>query len=376
MKSERLVLSLFLAVGLAFVAQTPAYAQAIGATANLTGQVTDSTGAVIPGVKLTLESAATGVTIEGESNEVGYYRFSSLRPDTYTLRVEQPGFNIASVENIILQVAKTNNVNVVLEPSTVQEVVTVSAAAVSLNTQTSNLGEVVAERPVKQLPLILRDPTYLVNLVPGVTADHRSQRGGQDRNGLSWQGRLIFTSNGGMRSSTIAMVDGIDISVSTTGSGNYIPIQPTPDITQEFQLMTNNYSAEYGRGNSVLNIITKSGTNEYHGVVYEFHQNDNLNANDFFLNRAGQPKAESKRNQFGAAGGGPIIKNRAWFFGDFERMLQPRPRSIFFRVPTPREMGGDLSDLHTTAGEVRQHLQPTGRVHERGRNTHTPPVSQ
>ena len=156
MKSERLVLSLFLAAGLAVVVQTPAYAQAIGATANLTGQVTDSTGAVIPGVKLTLESAATGVTIEGESNEVGYYRFSSLRPDTYTLRVEQPGFNIASVENIILQVAKTNNINVVLEPSTVQEVVTVSAAAVSLNTQTSNLGEVVAERSVKQLPLILR----------------------------------------------------------------------------------------------------------------------------------------------------------------------------------------------------------------------------
>ena len=358
MKSERLVLSLFLAVGLAFVAQTPAYAQAIGATANLTGQVTDSTGAVIPGVKLTLESAATGVTIEGESNEVGYYRFSSLRPDTYTLTVEQPGFNIASVENIILQVAKTNNINVVLEPSTVQEVVTVSAAAVSLNTQTSNLGEVVAERPVKQLPLILRDPTYLVNLVPGVTADHRSQRGGQDRNGLSWQGRLIFTSNGGMRSSTIAMVDGIDISVSTTGSGNYIPIQPTPDITQEFQLMTNNYSAEYGRGNSVLNIITKSGTNEYHGVVYEFHQNDNLNANDFFLNRAGQPKAESKRNQFGAAGGGPIVKNRAWFFGDFERMLQPRPRSIFTRVPTAREMGGDFSDLHTTAGAVENIYNP------------------
>ena len=146
----------------------------------------------------------------------------------------------------------------------------------SLNTQTSNLGEVVAERSVKQLPLILRDPTYLVNLVPGVTADHRSQRGGQDRNGLSWQGRLIFTSNGGMRSSTVAMVDGIDVSFSNTGSGNYMPIQPTPDITQEFQLMTNNYSAEYGRGNSVLNIITKSGTNEYHGVVYEFHQNDNL----------------------------------------------------------------------------------------------------
>ena len=151
---------------------------------------------------------------------------------------------------------------------------------------------------------------------------------------------------------------GVDVSFSNTGAGNYSPIQPTPDITQEFQVMTNNYSAEYGRGNSVLNLITKSGTNEYHGVVYEFHQNDNLNANDFFLNRAGQPKAESKRNQFGVAGGGPIVKNRAWFFGDFERMLQPRPRSIFTRVPTAREMGGDFSDLHTTAGAVNNIYNP------------------
>ena len=189
-----------------------------------------------------------------------------------------------------------------------------------------------------------------MNLVPGVTADHRSQTGGQDRNGLSWQGRLIFTANGGMRSQTVAMVDGIDITFSNVAGSNSVTIQPTPDITQEFQLMTNNCSAEFGRGHSVLKIVTKSGTNEFHGTAYWFLQNDNLNANDLFLNRAGQAKAESKRNQAGFAGGGPVVKNRVWFFGDFERMLHTRPLNVFTRVPTQREMGGDFSDLHTTAG--------------------------
>ncbi len=156
--------------------------------------MTDISGAAIPGVRMSLENADTGVTVEVESNEIGYYRFSLLRPDTYTLRAELPGFNIASVSDIVLQVAKTSDVNISLEPSTVQEVVTVAASAITVDSQTSDLGEVVAERPVKKLPLLLRDPTYLVNLVPGVTADHRSQTGGQDRNGLSWQGRLIFTA--------------------------------------------------------------------------------------------------------------------------------------------------------------------------------------
>ena len=368
MKDTRLVLSLLLAAGLAVVAQIPAYAQGQGATATLTGQVTDASGSVVPGAKVTLTGDDTGVIIEGESNSSGYYRFPALRPAKYTLTVEQAGFAIAAVEEIILPVGQTVAVDVSLEPSTVVETITVSAAALTLNSQTSDLGSVVAERPVQDLPLVLRDPTYFVNLVPGVTSDHRSQTGGQDRNGLSWQGRLIFSANGGQRSQSTAMVDGVDITFSNVAGISSAAIQPTPDITQEFKLITNNYSAEYGRGNSVLNIVTKSGTNEYHGTVYWFLQNDNLNANDLFLNRAGQPKAESKRNQAGFAGGGPVIKNKMWFFGDFERMLHTRPLNVFTRVPTQREVGGDFADLYTTGGNVINIYNPLDTFVDAGDN--------
>ena len=184
-----LILNLFLAAGLALVMQAPVYAQ----TATLVGQVADETGAVIPGVKLTLENQETGVSIEGESNEVGYYRFSFLASGQLIhSRRSSPGFTIATVENIILQINQTDDVNVTLNPSAVQEIVTVTASAVSLSTQTSELSEVVTERPVKQLPLLMRDPSSLVNLVPGVTADHRTQTRGLDRSGLSFQGRLTF----------------------------------------------------------------------------------------------------------------------------------------------------------------------------------------
>ena len=342
-----LILNLFLAAGLAHVMQAPVYAQ----TATLVGQVADETGAVIPGVKLTLENLDTNVSIQGESNEVGYYRFSFLRPATYTLTAEQPGFTIATVENIILQINQTNDVNVTLNPSAVQEIVTVTASAVSLSTQTSELSEVVTERPVKQLPLLMRDPSSLVNLVPGVTADHRTQTRGLDRSGLSFQGRLTFVANGGVRAQANVMVDGVDVTF-THAAFNSVPIVLTPDITQEFQVMTNNYSAEFGRANIVLNYVTKGGTNEFHGNGYLFHQNDNLNANAFFLNRAGVGKTEARRNQFGGTLGGPILKNKLWFFGDWEKMIQARALTIVSRMPDSRELAGDYADLYTTAGDV------------------------
>ena len=344
-----LILNLFLAAGLALVMQTPVYAQVADAT--LVGQITDETGAVIPGVKLTIENLDTNVSIQGESNEAGYYRFSFLRPASYTLTAELPGFTINTVENIVLQVNQTVDVNVSLRPSAVQETVTVSASSVALSTQSSELGEVVAETPVKQLPLLMRDPSTLVNLVPGVTADHRSQTRGLDRSGLSFQGRLTFTANGGVRAQANVMVDGVDITF-THASFNSVPIVLTPDMTQEFQVMTSNYSSEFGRANILLNYVTKSGTNEFHGNGYLFHQNDNLNANAFFLNRSGVGKTEARRNQFGGTFGGPILKNKLWFFGDWEKMIQARALTIVTRMPDNRELAGDYADLFTTAGDV------------------------
>ena len=377
-----LLLAVLMGAGIVVVSERPARAQGQGAAATLTGQVTDATGAVVPRVLLTLESVDTAVSVETMSNEVGYYRFSFLRPAAYVLRAQAAGFGTARIENITLQVNQTTNLDIKLDPSTVQEQVTVSASGAVLSTQTSELGGVVAEAPVKQLPLLLRDPTFLVNLVPGVTADHRSQTRGLDRSGLSFQGRLTFSANGGERAQANAMVDGVDITF-THASFNSVPIVPTPDVTQEFQIMTTNYSAEFGRANVVMNIVTKSGTNDYHGSGYWFHQNDNLNANAFFLNRAGIPKTEARRNQFGFTAGGPIIKNKLWVFGDWEKMIQARALTIVTRVPDSRELSGDFGGLFTTAGQPTTIFNPSdtftdtdGRVKRRPYPNNQIPASQ
>ena len=346
----RLLAAVAAAAAAVLFTQLPAYGQAQGATATLVGQVTDETGAVIPGVELTLTNQDTNVSVNVQSNEVGYYRFSFLRPAAYTLTAELTGFTINTVEDIVLQVNQTADINISLSPSAVQEIVTVTASTAVLSTQTSELGEVVAETSVKQLPLLMRDPSSLVNLVPGVTADHRSQTRGLDRSGLSFQGRLTFTANGGVRAQANAMVDGVDVTF-THAAFNSVPIVLTPDVTQEFQVMTNNYSAEFGRANVVMNYVTKSGTNEFHGSGYLFHQNDNLNANAFFLNRAGVEKVEARRNQFGGTLGGPIKRNKLWFFADWEKMVQARALTIVSRMPDERELAGDYSDLFTTAGD-------------------------
>jgi Carboxypeptidase regulatory-like domain len=161
-----------------------ALAQGQGATATLTGQVVDQSGAAIPKVQLTLTSTAGGQSLTTDTNEAGYYRFSFVRPDTYTLTAAVKGFGDVRIPNITLQVNQTSNVDVTMKPGTVLQQVTVSAAAVALETQSSSLGSVIGEQVNQQLPLILRDPTELVNLVPGVTSDHRMTTAA-DSSGLS-----------------------------------------------------------------------------------------------------------------------------------------------------------------------------------------------
>jgi len=193
------LLGLLLVIGFGFAAMRPACAQGEGATATLTGQVTDQSGAAVPGVQLSLVSTTGGQPISTATNETGYYRFAFLRPDTYTLTATMKGFGDVTVPNITLNVNQTSNIDVALRPGAVVQQITVSANAVALETQSSSLGAVVGEQVNTQLPLILRDPTQLVNLVPGITSDHRMTTAA-DSSGLSYQGRLDFEINGGYRS--------------------------------------------------------------------------------------------------------------------------------------------------------------------------------
>lgn len=326
----------------------PLFGQA-GSRARLTGQVLDQSGAAMPRVEIELEETATGTRRSVISNPEGYYTIDYLPPGTYKLKARFTGFADTVISNIELRVNQTANVNINMRPGEIIQEVTVSAGELALETQTSSLGSVVPERTVKQLPLLLRDPSQLVTLAAGVTADHRFEGGGTELGGVSYQGRLSFTINGGFRAQAISMVDGVDITISA-GSFLSTPIAPTADFTQEFKAQVNNHSAEFGRGAGVLNIVTKSGTNSFHGTAFEFLQNDNLNANNLFSNRAGVKLPESKRNQFGFAVGGPIWKDRTFFFFNHEWLRQRRFAPITTRVPTERERNGDFSNIFALNG--------------------------
>jgi hypothetical protein len=328
-----------------------AFAQS-ASTARLTGQVIDSTGAVMANVALDLEDIATATHRAASSNSEGFFTIDLLPPGTYRLTAKAGGFSTAVLSEIALQVNQTANVTVTMKPGEVSEQVTISSTSAALETETSSLGGVVEENTVSQLPLLLRDPTQLVTLVAGVTSDHRTEGAsapGSNLGGLSYQGRLSFEINGGFRAQAISMVDGVDVTIAA-GSFLSTPIQPTSDITQEFKVQTTNVPAEFGRGAGVLNIATKSGTNSFHGSAFEFLQNNDLDANNFFSNQVGQALPHLERNQFGFTVGGPIRKDKTFFFFDTEWLKQNNLDPISTEVPTAAQRNGDFSNLYSTSG--------------------------
>ena len=338
-----------------------AYAQqAAAATGSVTGRVTDESGAIFQGAQVTLQSAGGGAPLTAVSNQEGYYRFPFVGPGDYTLTAQKTGFSDVVIPHLIVQVQQTATVDIVMKPGKVVQEINVSAAATSLQTQTSTLSGVVDSRTETQLPLPMRDPSQLINLVAGVTNDNRGYLTGTTGNagGLSYQGRLSFSMNGGGRSTANSMVDGVNVTIDA-GDFSSVPIVPTPDFTQEFTAQTNVQPAQFGRGEGVLNIVTRSGTNQLHGTAFEFLQNNVLNANNLFTNRAGGKNPHLERNQYGVALGGPVIiprvydgKNKTFWFFNFERMHQLAATSISQRVPTVAELNGDFSNDYTTSGAL------------------------
>lgn len=327
------------------------YGQA-ASSARLSGQVNDQTGAAMPGVNIDLEDLATGTHRTTTSNGDGLFTLEVLPPSNYKLTAMAKGFATTIVSPITLLVAQTQSVSVDMKPGTVSQEITVEGSAIALETETSSLGSVVNENTVRQMPLLLRDPTQLVTLVAGVTSDHRQEGAtapGSNLGGLSYQGRLAFEINGGWRSLAVSMVDGVDVTISA-GSFLSIPIQPTSDITQEFKVQTTNVPAQFGRGAGVVNIVTRSGSNSFHGSAFEFLQNNVLDANNFFSNKAGRPLPHLERNQFGFAVGGPIWKDKAFFFVDSEWLRQANLDAISTQVPTAAQTNGDFSGLYSTSG--------------------------
>ena len=315
---------------------------------NLTGIVRDATGAAVAGVSIKLTNTETGTSRIETSDESGFYRFTLLDRGTYRLEAEKPGFKRFARDQVELQTGETTTVDMALAVGDVAESVTVTADAALLRTETGALGTTVNTQVLNELPLIGRNPYVFLTLAPGI------QYTGSPGALNPWDvfGPADFTASGAEARSEF-LLDGIP-----NMRIDVVSLSPSPDAVQEMRVQTSAYDAEFGHsGAAFVNVATRSGTNNYHGTVYWFLRNDNLNANSFFNNRVGSPKNEFKQNTYGASIGGPVQlpklyngRDRTFYFFNFEG-TQIRGNA-FARaiVPTERERRGDFSQSLDRSG--------------------------
>lgn len=318
-----------LAFYLAVFSSTPIQAQQ--ATGDVVGTVTDATQAAIPNAKVTIHNLATNQEQAITTGGTGDYTFTALNPGTYRVTVVAPSFKIFQVNNIQLAAGDHYRANASMQPGQVSEIVTVSSDASSLQTETSAVNQVLTERAVQDLPLNGRNFIGLVLLTPGTsegTADGpTSGTYPTDRRQTS-----SISINGQSPSINYHLIDGTDNIERYNGS---IGVRPSIDAIGEIQVQTNTFTADVGRtGGGVINVVTKGGTNHFHGSIYEFFRNDIFDAKPFAFGLK-LPKSELRQNQFGGSIGGPILKDKLFFFADYEELREisaSAPQS--FTVPT------------------------------------------
>ncbi|MGA9592356.1 MAG: carboxypeptidase regulatory-like domain-containing protein [Candidatus Acidiferrales bacterium] len=330
-------------LALLFIGGTTAYGQ--GTSASLTGQVTDSSGAVVPGATVTATSAETNLAQTAAANGDGIYLIAPLRPGHYTLTVESKGFERYSQSGIELFANVAATQNVALKTGSVQQTVTVTENAELINTTTAELGTNVNEAAVTQLPLNGRDPSSLVFLAPGTT--NILQGGGQPgiQAGFSFPTETGASANGGRQGSTEYLLDGVP------NMDNYMGLTapfPNADATQEFRVITNNFNALYGFApGAVVSIETKSGSNRFHGGGFEFLRNKALNASNGWFSQS-EAKDPLRRNQFGGDLGGPIKRDKLFFFLNYQGTRSSSAASNnFTQTPTAAMLQGDFSAVPT-----------------------------
>src|SRR5271166_2181988 len=298
------LISLSLVLSLCLICSTLLSAQSTGG--RILGRVADSSGAVLAGVKVTATNEATGVSRETQTNDSGEYGFPQVPVGTYTLTFDLTGFKTNERKGVLVDLNQVITLNSVLQIGQTKETVEVTSEAPLVDTTSTQLGSVMDSQQVSNLPLNSRDTYQLLQLQPGVqgvggsdlfygsnTAGAVSVNGGRGRSNN-------FSVNGG---------DGNDLFVNSPA------IQPSPDSISEFRVLSNTFDAEYGRNSgAVINVVTKSGTNQLHGSFYEFFRNDVLDSKGF-LDPA---TPDNKQNQFGGTFGGPIIKDRTFIFASYE----------------------------------------------------------
>lgn len=308
---------------------------------SITGTVTDTTGALIPGAQVTLVNTDQGITLQTRTNGAGGYTFSPVRIGHYTITVASKGFETTTQTNLTVQVAQVLQVNVTMKAGAATETVEVTSAPPLLQTEEASVGQVVNEQEVNALPLNGRNFTFLAQLGAGMQTPQADTRG----NAASG----AFSANGERPAQNNYLLDGVDNNsdnVDFLNGTNYV-ILPPIDAIQEFKVQTGDYSAQLGRAaGAVLNATVKSGTNSLHGDVWEFFRNDKLDAADWFEDNSTTPiKGEYRLNQFGGTIGGPIIKNKIFFFGDYEGKRRVQGTSFTSSVPTMAERTSNFQNL-------------------------------
>src|SRR5262252_2759042 len=324
-------------------AATLAEAQAVSGT--ILGTVIDATGAVRPGAKVTAVNEGTGLSRTATSDANGEYTFPSLPTGHYTLTVEETGFRTLAMSNIELGVDQHVKIDLKLETGAISETMTVVGETPLLQTSSSELGTTVNNQQIEALPLNGRNFVNLTRTVPGVL------RGipGANIDGagsLAWRASASFSANGQRPRDNNFMLDGVDNNETWLQT---VVIFPSVDSLDEFKLQTSTYSAEFGRSlGGVVNLQIKSGTNKLSGSAFEFHRDSKFDANNFFNNKFGRAKPEFKQNQFGGTVGGPVFKNKTFFFGSYQGHRERQGQTALSTVPTNAMRNGDFSELNRT----------------------------
>lgn len=316
-------------------------------TGTITGTVRDPQGAAVPKAEVTISDEKNGVSRTVTATEDGFYTATSLPAGIYTISAAPSGFKKSVTTGVDLHVNENKTVNVDLQVGAVTETVTVTSEAAPVELRSGEVSSLINEKQVTELPLNGRNYAQLALMVPGVSPVTQAGAGGAfATRGTGLNAGVDMAVNGNQSNTNLWTVDGVNN--MDVGSNRTLLVFPSVDSIQEFRVERNSFSAEFGQAQgAVVNLITKGGGNEFHGSGFEFFRNDALNANNLFLNRAGQPKPQLEYNNFGGNFSGPVIKNRAFFFWSEEWRRERRGQVLSAHVPTAAEKIGDFSGTLT-----------------------------
>ncbi|HKS11336.1 MAG TPA: carboxypeptidase regulatory-like domain-containing protein [Pyrinomonadaceae bacterium] len=312
-------------------------------TGNITGTVRDPQGAAVPKAEVTVTEEKTGATRTVTANDDGFYNFNSLPAGVYTISTSPSGFKKTISPGVDLHVNENKTVNLDLQVGQVTETVTVTSESAPVEVRSGEVSSLISEKQVTELPLNGRNYAQLALMVPGVSPVTQAGAGGAfATRGTGLNAGVDMSVNGNQSNANLWTVDGVNN--MDVGSNRTLLVFPSVDSIQEFRVERNSFSAEFGQAQgAVVNLITKGGSNDFHGAFFEFFRNDSLNANSFFINQAGGKKGQLEYNNFGGNFSGPIIKNRVFFFWSEEWRRERRGVVLTGRVPTAAEKAGNFS---------------------------------